>query len=93
MYIVHDTTGTVLYSYHIWQLLDLSLAYNYTSNFLHCRHVMMSGCNTGDLNAYNWKGVGGWVHGEEEGRWTHGEGDIEGGCRRVGTWRGEHTSM
>ena len=28
---------------------------------------------------------------ESVGGWTHGEGDIEGGCRRVGTWGGEHT--
>ena len=40
---------------------------------------MMSGCNISDFNAHNWEGVEGW---------THGEGDIEGGCRRVGTWGG-----
>ena len=39
--------------------------------------MMMSGCNTSDLNAHNW-----------EGGWTHAEGDIEGGCRRVGTQGG-----
>ena len=55
--------------------------------------VMMSGCNTSDLNAYNWEGVGGWTHGEGAGGWTHGEGDIEGRCRRVGTRGGEHTSV